>query len=520
MVLAPQDFTPYSTAKPLLGSAPTWLADPLEAERVQSYSLYEQIYWNVPQAFKLSQRGQDDKPIYIPAGRQIVETLHRHLARHMQVVVDPQFGSTQEQELAQQVWDTVAKRERFYSIFNASKRYGIMRGDWVFTLSGNTEKPEGTRVSIETIDPGGLFPIYSDVDLDAIIGWHVVEQYIDRFAKERIKRRTWRKTTGMGGPSPIEYSVSVFEVDAWGGPGMSVDEEKPITGEPVEVSPIVLPAPIDDLPIYTIGNFTQPGFLWGSSEMRGLERLMAAVSQGISDEELELVMNGLGVYATNAGAPVDPDTNLELPWNLGPGRVVEVPAESFFNRVSGVGTVTPFQDHLAYLHKQLDQTTGQSDVAKGRVDVTVAESGVALAIQMGPLFDIADEKQQVITDVLTNFLFNFPKWMVAFEGSLFSSMINVTTAPGESTGTVLLPTYGPRLPENEGKRIDALLKLLEAKAVGLNFVWSELRRLGWDLPDDAAMLASVNETIALTAPADPFADRADEEEAAAEEVEV
>jgi len=511
VVLAPQDFTPYSTAKPLVGSAPLWLADPLEQLRVQSYSLYEQIYWTVPQAFKVVQRGKDTQPIYIPAGRQIVETLNRHLARNLQVTVDPLFGTTQEQTLAQQVWDDLAKRERFYSKFAGSKRYGIMRGDWAFAITASDQRAPGTRVSIETIDPGGLFPIWSTIDLDTIVGWHVVEQYTDKNGDSRIKRRTWRKVTGMGGPSAITYEVGVFEMDAWGGPGMKEEDEKPIGGEPVEVPQVTLPNPIDDLPIYVIQNFNQPGFLWGSSEMRGLEIVLSAINQSISDEDLELVMNGLGTYATNAGAPIDPDTGEELPWGLGPAKVVEIPGDAKFERVSGTSTVAPYQDHLRYLHAQLDQTVGHSDVAKGKVDVTVAESGVALLIQMGPLLAVADEKEQIITDVLNNLLFNIPKWLVAYEGGTFSFMVSEVTAPGESTGTRLTPQYGEKLPENKDKRIDQLFKALEAKAVGLNFVWSELRRLGWKLPDDATMLQMVAETKALTEPADPFADRLDDE---------
>lgn len=511
MVLAPQDFTPYSTAKPLVGSAPLWLRDSLEQLRVQSYSLYEQIYWNVPEAFKLSQRGQDEKPIYVPCGRQIVETLNRYLAPGLTVQVDPTFGTTQEQALAQQVWDDTAKRERFYSKFTSSKRYGIIRGDWAFALTANPAKLPGTRVSIETIDPGGLFPIWSDVDLDTIVGWHIVEQYVDKSGVERIKRRTWRKTTGVGGPSPITYEVGVFEMDEWGGPGMKEEEAKPVSGEPVDVPPTTLPSPIDDLPIYVIQNFQQPGFLWGSSEMRGIERLLSAVNQSISDEELELVMNGLGVYSTDAGSPIDEETNEEVPWGLGPAKVVERPPGTVFERISGVGTVTPYQDHLAYLHKMIDQTVGHSDVAKGKVDVTVAESGVALAIQMGPLMAVAAEKEQIITDVMTNFLFNFPKWIVAYEGGVFSSMVSETTAPGESTGTRLLPQYGPKLPENTEKRITTLIALLEAKVIGLNFFWGELRRMGWSLPDDATMLAEVTQTKDLLAPVDPFAERMGEE---------
>lgn len=484
-----------------------------------SYSLYEQIYWTVPQAFKLQQRGDDANPIYIPAGRVIVETLHRYLASGLRVDVDPLFGADNEKEFARQVWTDFARRTRFYSRFTSNKRYGIIRGDWAFAITGNPDKEPFSRVNIELIDPGGLFPIWGGTTLDDIVGWHVVEQYTDQRGDPRILRRTWRKTTGLAGPSPITYEADVFEVDAWGGPGMSVDEEKRVPGEPVAVPVTPIPAPVDDLPIYTIANFEQPGFLWGSSELRGFERMLTGISQGISDEELELVLNGLGVYATNAGEPVD-ESGQPAGWNLGPARVVEIPPEAFFNRVSGVGSVSPFQDHLRYLHEQLDQAAGQSDVAKGKADVTVAESGVALLLQLGPLLARVDEKEQIITDVMTQMLFNLPKWIVAYEGSAFSSM--VSEGMGEDvTGTRLLPFYGPKLPENKDKRIQNLLALFAAKAIPLNFVWKELRRLGWELPEDQELLTGLAETIALTTPQDPFADRMEGEiEDAGEEEDV
>jgi hypothetical protein len=513
-VLSPQDFTPYSTAVPLTGgSAPTWLRDELEAQRVMSYSLYEQIYWNVPESFKLVQRGTDDQPIYVPAGRVIVETIQRYLAKGLRVDPDPLFGTSQEQTFAQQVFTDFARRTRFYSAFSSNKRYGVIRGDWAFALTGDPLKPEGSRVGLEQIDPGGLFPIWGGTNLDDIIGWHLVEQYTDQRGDPRLLRRTWRKATGLPGPSAITYEVGVFEMDEWGGPGMAVEDEKPIGGEPVILPETTLPAPIDELPIFTIANFEQPGYLWGSSEMRGLERLMAAIDQGISDEELELVLNGLGVYASNAGEPVD-EAGQPVGWNLGPARVVEVPPDAFFNRVSGVTSVEPFQAHLKYLGERLDEAVGQSDVAKGKVDVQVAESGVALLLQMGPILSRVEEKELIITDVMSQLLFNLPKWLVAYEGSFFSPM--VSEGMGEdATGTRLIPRYGPKLPENADKRIDALLKLLAAKAVGLNFVWKELRRLGWELPDDVTMLAEIQQTAELTAAADPMAQRMEEELVAA-----
>lgn len=497
------DFTPYSTAEKLITAAPAWVADEIEAQRIGSYMLYEQMYWNVPEAFKVVQRGEDSSPIYVPAARTIVETLHRYLANDMQVVVDPQFGTDQEKQLAAQVWTDFARREKVYSKFNAEKRYGIIRGDWCFYLRADPTRAPGTRISFQTLDPGGLFPIYLEDDLDVIIGWHYVEQYTHDDGKQYLKRTTWRKATGMGGPSAITVEVGVFEVDEWGGPGMDPETVKQISTEE-DMPPVTLPGPIDALPIYNMRNFQQNGTIWGSSELRGLERMLAAINQSISDEELELVLNGLGVYATNAGAPINPETGEEMPWNLGPGRVVEVPMDSKFERVSGTTSIQPLQDHLQYLHDQLDQATGTSAVAKGRVDVSVAESGVAMIIELGPLLARVAEKEQGITDVLTNLLFDLGKWFVAYEGTALSSlMIPEGAVIGEAptTGTRWIPKYGPKIPENRQQSFDNIMKMLEQKAIPVNVAWGMLRSLGYDLPEDAVLLQATAEAQALEADA-------------------
>ena len=49
------DFTPYSTARNLMGVLPTWMSE-WDAQRITAYQIYEQIYWNVPDTFKLLQR--------------------------------------------------------------------------------------------------------------------------------------------------------------------------------------------------------------------------------------------------------------------------------------------------------------------------------------------------------------------------------------------------------------------------------------------------------------------------------
>lgn len=478
--MATDDFTPYSTIKELLGSSlPNWLSDPVEQMRVASYDMYERIYWSVPKTFKVVQRGEDQDPIYIPAARTVVETLHRYMANDMTIVCDTDFGTDQQREIAMAFFDALAARERFYSKFNTNKRMGIIRGDWVFHMRGDTEREEGSRISIETIHPGQLFPIKNEDD--DIIGWHVIA-HVTEGDKAAIERTTYRKTTLKGGPSPITVEVAVFEVSAWGGPGQEGSEKVLRTVS----TPETFPPLIDQLPVYHIPNFQNDEFLWGSSELRGFERLLAAIDQSISDEELELVLNGLGCYATDASQPVN-DAGEKIPWDMGPGRVVQYPRLGHFERVTGTSTVAPFQEHLGYLHDHLDEASATPGVAKGKVDVAVAESGIALTIQMTPMLSRGAERETVVTEVINNYLFDLVKWIVAYEGNAWSFMLDQIR---------FMPVYGRKIPVDEDKHFAQLLQLATTSPMPMlpmTVVWDELREMGWDLPTNDDLLAALLE---------------------------
>lgn len=478
------DMDLYSTAKPLLGALPQWIADEQERRRLGTYMLYEQIYWGVPDTFKLVSRGTEDKPIYIPAGRSIVETMHRYVANAMTLAVSPELGTPNEQALAKQVMDDLAARERLYSKFSSNKRYGLIRGDWMFHLYAEPDRLPGAKISIFALDPATVFPIYNMENIDEVIGYHIAEMYRDDDGKDYIRRLTYRKNTGTGGPSPIDVTDELYELDSWGGPGMDVEAPKIVRAlRP----PFQLPSPIDQLPIYHIQNFTEPGTIWGSSEMRGLERILAAINQSISDEELALALEGLGMYATDAGSPVNDDGE-EVGWNLGPGRVVELPGGKKMERVTGVSSVTPYQEHLKYLHEQINEVMGMSAVAKGRVDVQVAESGIALYLELAPLLARSLEKEQIVTDVMRNMTYDLSKWYVAYEGGAFNGLLN----------TRWIPTYGDKVPINRKETFEELLALFKEKVVSGQYVRGRLRTMGYtDLPDDTTMVGQILEEIQM-----------------------
>ena len=66
------DLSPYATAKPLFGVLPTWLS-PDDAVRIEAYAMYEGMYRNVPDTYKIIQRGTEQNPIYVPCAKTIIE---------------------------------------------------------------------------------------------------------------------------------------------------------------------------------------------------------------------------------------------------------------------------------------------------------------------------------------------------------------------------------------------------------------------------------------------------------------
>lgn len=489
----PGTFTPYSTIRNLMGAMPTWIPEAIDQERIQSYLIYEQIYWGVPETFKLAIRGTEDRPIYVPTGRTIVDTTHRYTANGFGVAVDLRTGgdasaSTDAQALTLAM-DDLFTRERFRSKFNGNKRYGLIRGDWCWHIVGDDTKVPGSRISIYALDPASYFPIWDEEDLDKIVGCHVVDRFLDpETGDEVIKRLTYRKTeTGT-----ITTETALFELDDWGGP-----ESAPLK---VLVPPTELPPSITALPVYHVKNFDEPANPFGSSELRGLERIIGAVNQTISDEELSLALDGLGMYGTDAPPPVDPETGEETDWVLGPGRVVEYPSGHEFKRITGVSSVTPSQDHIKFLLSQMHEAAALSDVARGRVDVSVAESGISLMLQMAPMLAKVGEKDQLIVDTHDQMWFDLVRgWFPGYEQTNFGEDVRVKT------------TLGDKLPLNRDQKVTELTTMLDKKVISVSFYRAEMAKLGYVFPENMDQEILESTRAMSTATADPFASRVDEE---------
>lgn len=489
--------TPYTGARRLINISdmPNWINE-RDAERFSAYTLYENLYWTEPGSFKLVQRGKEENPIYIPSGRVIINTLDRYVGRGWAPMPDALMGTPEQQAAAMVSITALFRRERMRSQFESNKLFGIMRGDWLFYITANPDKPIGSRLKIRGIDPGQYVPLEDPEDADHIIGCDLVNQEVIGDTTY-VRRTRYLKSEHPDHPSgsgayggPISYQEEILELENW---------EDPAQAKVFQIvnPPVVLPADITNLPVYHIKNFDQPQNPFGISEMRGIERIMAAVNQSITDEELALALEGLGMYASDKGIPKDPVTGASIPWQLGPGRVVH---DDSFKRVNGVQTVGPFQDHLKYLHDRINEVTGASDVARGLVDVTVAESGVALTIRMGPIIDTASKRDVLIEEVMNNLLFDLKGWLKVYEG------VNIDT-------TQMVSTFGPKMPQNNKERFDQLLSMYTASPplITASYFRDACREMGIAIPLDVTGAAIADEQSSMNEVMDPYGARVNEE---------
>lgn len=485
------NFTPWSTAVPFAAAPITWISD-LDNQRIQSYSLYEQMYWSVPDAFKLVLRGTEDdgNPIYVPSPKVIIEGVNRFLGKGFDYWIDPNVD-TGNVEAARLLMAGMFKREQIYAKFSTQKRFGLIRGDAVWHVVADPLKEAGQRISWHEVDPASYFPIYDLDKPDRRIGCHLAETFVDVAQNVVLTRRqTYRKDPETG---RVTTEAALYEQNKW--------DDRNVKNE-IKLLQVITPLTeldprITQIPVYHIKNTRTPMGDFGSSELRGLERIAAAVNQSITDEEMALALAGLGVYTTDSGPPINDDGDA-VDWILGPGRVVERSPDSTFDRVQGIGTVTPSQDHIQFLLAEMRRSAGLSDTAVGRVDVQVAESGVALALELAPVLAMNEEKEQEMLSVYDHMFYDIIRaWLPVYEG--LTSDINI--------GAVVRDP----MPVNRDKRIDEIIKLATSTPPMLSMAYArqELQKLGYeDLPttmdnDVIAETIAMNEAVG----SDPYAER-------------
>ncbi len=491
------DFHPYSSAVPFFQEDPTPGIPELDQHRLRSYALYEQFYWNHPETFKLLQRGEDEAPIYLPSSKRIVEATGRFLAVDFDFVVSNAAGTPDGQAVLNTTLSDLFKRELFHVKFNAQKRFGLIRGDAIWHITGDDTKAEGTRISIHAVLPSRYFPIFDPENAERIIGCHLVDAVPDPKDenKQLNRRQTYRKELDANGIATgvITSELALFEIGKWDDRFLKPQDIKQVA----VLRPVTpLPPQVTAIPVYHVRNTWEAGWAFGSSLIRGVETIVAAANQGVSDEALALAIHGLGSYWTDASPPVDPATQLPTAWEIGPLRMTEVPQGRQVGRLQGVSSVEPSQSHINFLVGEANTGAGVPDIAAGKVDVSIAESGISLRLQLAPILASNAEREQTMLGVYDQMFFDLTTmWYPAYESF---------TADGTVACVV-----GDPLPENRATQIQELVDLKTAGLISVEEARTKLIELGYEI--EASSEGLIAESAKLAEATDTFGARVKEE---------
>lgn len=478
-------FTPWSSLDNMLGRPPIWW--PLEEQqRIQSYEKYDQIYWNDPTQYAIRVL-ENEQPIYVPNARIVVDTTAQWLMKGLGISVSSSSKGTDVNTDDEETKDSdlspdelklrnFMRRERFLSKWNMNKKAGITRGDSAFHITADPDKPEGSRISIDTLHPGQVYMVPDDDDPDDIIRIHLVQLMTgvdpQQPEKEFVRKLTYFKLSPDDEDNPsstqrIAREEAIYELTSETGEWWGPTPKKVKTLLELEL----LPEQITQFPVYWFPNTEWESQDYGSSELRGLEFLDWACSQGATDTQMALALHGLGVYATDGGRPVD-DQGRETDWELVPGGVAEVPSGSYFRRVEGVGSIQPMMDQLKYLEGKMYAATGLTDVALGQVDVQVAQSGIALAIKFMPTLAHIEDRDTMQTELLQQMWFDLTQWFVAYEQGLVLPEVDVMIDKS-------------KLPADRTAILNELNNMLDRKIISRKRYRVEIAALGYVIDDQA-----------------------------------
>ena len=493
----PGVFTPYSTVAPLLGTLPGWV-DAADQQRIASYQKYEEIYWSSEAGFQQVMRGDNEQPVFLPTARTLVNAVNRYTAPNFGFSVESINNDTEGATLTRLALEALFRREKFLSRFEGNKLFGLVRGDWLWHLLADPTKPPGKRLRIMALDPASYFPVYDEEEPDRIVKVHVAEQ-ITVNGQVKINRLTYEKVVDEGtGQTTILRSHGIFSTEKWW--ELTTPEEIILPEEPLDPR-------ITSIPVYHVKNLDTNG-PFGSSELRGLESVLAAVNQAMSDEDLTLALDGLGVWATDGAGPVD-DQGRALEYIFGPGRVIS--RANGLKKLTGTSSVTPYQDHIAKMEESAKESLGASDVAVGKVDQGTAESGVALLLKLGPMLAATAIKDKEILDVHAQLFYDLCFWLTVYEElDLLASVEGGELAPR----ALVTPVIGDKIPVNAAEVVKRVTDLRNTvpPIISLRTAHAWMRAAGLAVPD--------NELEVLAAEAagvyDPLGEPGAGEDAAAE----
>lgn len=496
----PGEWTQYSTVQPFLGALPSWVPA-LDKLRIASYLKYDQMYWSGEEGFNQVLRGDNENPIFLPTGRTLVNTLDRYTAPDFSVRVEG--ASPEDVLMAQMAFDALFTREMFLPKFNGFKLMGGKYGDALLHIVGDPAKPLGKRLRITVVDPAVYFPVYDEDDPERIVKVHLAEQ-ITVDGNPKVNRLTYEKVVDeTTGRTVIVRSHGIFATENWW---------DLTTPEKVILAPEPLDPRITAIPVYHYrnGDPTQP---FGNSDLRGLEFVMAGINQAISDEDLTLAIEGLGVYATDGLPPVD-ENGEEVDWVFGPGRVIA--RANGLRRLNGAGSVSPYGEHIDRLERAAQESVGASDVSIGRVTGTEGESGIALKIRLGPILAGTGKKDLELDGLLHQFLHDLQFWLEVYE----ELPLLTEGVDGPTPKVVVLPQFGEKVPVNVTEVIAQVVSLRNCVPPVLSLRTSHtlLRNAGMAIPENeleilAAEAAGVFDPLGEPTATDEVTDdaRVDEE---------
>jgi hypothetical protein len=484
---------------------PSWVTDAQDARRVGAYDGYDSMYINVPGTF-IARGGQTDIPIYVPSAAKVVEAVTRYLGKDWAYVVesaDPNVDPTTDSQAIDLTlaFHNLFIREEFKSKLFSLKRHMVQRGDAVFHITANLAAPAGFRISIDEPHARNVFRIPHLTNDNVTIGYYLVDLIYADDGKTQIARRQEYRYDPAGS-GQIYSRLTFWESNAWDDRWVGHPALKPAAiplayaQDPSLAGALAggfLPSSIKTLPVYTFRNRREGGEPWGSSQIAGLETLVGGINNTITDEDITLALNGLGVFVTDSQPPLD-ESGAETEWVVAPGSVIQTRVGTKFDRVAGVSSNAPFQEHLGALKDAIDESAGLSATAVGNVDASVAASGVALRLDMAPILAQNEEKEVEILGRLDQMFYDILTMWMPIEG--------VSVPPGY----MITNSFGDPLPRDRKAIVDEALALFQAGVVNLPWVVDYLAKmLGFQFPEgmlaelQAESVAAVGSRIATEA---------------------
>lgn len=501
--------SPYETVadfgKPFSDLLPEAAAE--DRLRIRAYDTYEEMYHNNATLFEKVMSVDSENALFrrlTPTARSIVEATNRYLARDMEWIgvqvatgtgsapgqgtAETGAGSGEAVTLVMAQMKALFDREEFGAKFLSLKRWMLVRGDSLLHVTADPSKAEGSRLSITELTPSTYFPIPDPTNAERVTGCYVVNVIKDDEDEDIVARLEYHRILTPevaaepdkpnAAPGGIYTRLTFWETDGWDARSLEDSDLKPVpaparfAGDTYTalLGGQMLPTEIQAIPIYHFRNKRRGGNLYGLSELQGMETLITGVNQTITDEELAVALQGLGMYWTDSGAVKDKDGN-DTEWVIAPASVAQVEDGKQFGRVQGVNTVQPSQDHTELLKREMQETSATPRIAMGGMDAANPASGVALSIEMAPIVAKNEEKEEEIASKLRQLGYDLiTGWMPAYEGIA-------------DTGVRLEPTFSDPIPVNREAVMKEIIDLVTAKIISTAYARQLIQeRLGYQVP--------------------------------------